>query len=177
MGRRKLNNGRLKRVGSQIVDSRMRHEDVSKFYKGRSCSLDEALMRAAVATRPHIDTPRALGKPQQEIRVVPASAVPARGTKSTRRSAMTEFNAGGSRRTVRAKSPESGLPWVKGPEKEELPVAPPPIQIKKSIVKPKKNAKKKKNKKKLPSMNKGQLRSEGGIKFVQGGLPFLGKRN
>lgn len=173
MGRRKRVNGGLKRAGSQILDSRMLGEDVSKFYKGRSCPLNEALMRAAIATRPSKDTPRALGKPQQEILVVAPNAVPARRAKITPRTIVTEFKVAGSRKAFQAKFPDSGLPWVKGPEKEGVSESHPQAQTKKSTAKPNERGKSKK----LPSMSRGQPRFGGGIKFVQGGLPFLGKNS
>jgi hypothetical protein len=152
----------------------------SRFYKGRKFPLEEALKLASTNSGHLSAKTSTLGKPTEDVRVVSPTAISKSTPKSSRPAVRPKvFNGGGIIRTIRAIAPNAGLPWVPGPSKKRKAK----VQPDKAKVQPDKlkvQWGKKANTSRVPSrkilVHEGQPRFEGGIRFVQGGLPYLGKR-
>jgi len=176
MGQKKRNKVSWKRVGSTLSDSRMNAEGSSRFYQRQKLPLSEALALASPVIRRSTNT-RALAKPSDEVRVVSA-AIPQPKLNSPSPSKRAKPPGTGENiRVLCQDAPGLGLPWVPGPLKRRKPKAQPKNAKAKTATPRKKDG--------TPAvgaaprtilLHEGQPRFEGGIRFVQGGLPYLGKR-
>ena len=173
MGRRKqVGPGGWKRMGSKVTDARMKGQG-SNFYKGRRVPLEESLALAAINTTPRPPKSSPLGLPKETVRVVPASAVP---VKPKRKCIPLSVGAKTSAKAIRPEFPPR--PTLERPEPLSIPKQAKPQSV---AMKPKPETigaavKKGKKSSRVPPVLLGQRRFEGGIVWVQGGLPFQGKR-
>lgn len=170
----------LKQVVAKSASMSSKH-----FGKGR-ISLQESLQKAVIGFQRRPGRIGALGKPTEEVRVVPPAQVPKPKQKRPATPVRTK-SSGVARSTqiIRADGP-LGLPWVPGPPRKRSKAKPskPNFQPAKKKVQPGKSSVQKKKAEPETSnatsrrilLHEGQPRFEGGIRFVQGGLPNLGKR-
>jgi hypothetical protein len=147
----------------------------------RSVPLEEALALARISPKLRPAKKKPLSVPDQEIVVIPA-AIASLQRSSGRKKKSIPWSVGHatSRSVIRPKFPPIAAP---GPE----PVKPKPSKLvntktkvvprkqKMSLKRPAQKGKPKKSYS-FSSGFEGQPRFEGGIRFVQGGLPELGKR-
>jgi len=174
----------------------------SKHFGKSRIPLGETLQRAAINFQSRPGRMAVLGKPTVEVRVVSPAQVPKPKPKSPPPSVRPKSSgSGGSTRALRSEG-AIGLPWVSGPPKKwkaKVQPANGKVQPEKSKVQIKRR-KAVKTVKVLRSLvingkleqdwfdgpaprpsrkiltHEGQPRFEGGIRFVQGGHPSLGKR-
>jgi len=144
-----------------------------KFYKGQRLPLTEALMLACPVSR-RSPTVRALAKPVKEVRVVPPPPTEPKLKVPVQSKRTKSSDRVDNIRVLREEVPGMGVPVVRGPRKERKSKAAP--QQPNSNAAPQQPKAKKKKKRKTPFLHEVQPRSDGWIKFVQGGLPFLGRR-
>jgi hypothetical protein len=173
MGQKKRNKVSSKRVGSTLADSRMNAEASRRFYQRQKLPLAEALALASPVISRSTSI-RALAKPTEEVRVVTAEAPKPKVNSPVPSNRSKSSDGGSSIRTIRQDAPGLGLPWVPGP---------PTPKKRKRTVQPQKAKTPTKKESQPPAVanrkilfHEGQPRVEAGIRFVQGGLPYLGKR-